>query len=298
MPDRLTSMAVFVLAAETGSFAAAAQKLEMSPQMVAKHVESLEHRVGTRLLHRTTRKQSLTEFGRLYLARCERVIAEADAADELASAAQRTPSGRLRVNASLTFGRYGLMPAMSTFLRAHPAVSLELTLSDRVVDPLEGGFEVLFRIGPIADNTAWVARPLQPYRLLACASPDYLARYGIPTAPADLADHQTIGFAPWPAERNRQWHFLRDGRDFVVSVESRLMMNDWFAMHHAALDGFGIVAGYERALLPDVAAGRLVRVLPEYEIPTRPMHLLYAVDRLMTPKLRCFVDAMVGAFGA
>ncbi|WP_213778679.1 LysR family transcriptional regulator [Caballeronia sp. dw_276] len=297
MLDRLTSMAVFVQAAQTGSFAAAADKLGMSPQMVAKHIAALERHLATRLLNRTTRKQSLTEFGRAYLERCQTVLAEVNAADALAQAVQLRPQGRLRINAPVTFGRHGLMPMVTRFLRDFPEVELELTLSDRLVDPIEEGYEAIVRIGPIGENLALVARPLKPYRLVTCASPAYLSEHGTPLKPADLADHECVGFAPWPADLNRQWRFHKGGRDIEATVGSRLLINDWGAIHSAALDGFGIVLGSEHAVAEDLAAGRLVRVLPDFDGPVRPMHLLYAADRRMTSKLRCFIDRMIEAFG-
>lgn len=297
MLDRLSSMTVFVRATEAGSFAAAAEDLGMSPQMVAKHVAALEQHLGTRLLNRTTRRQSLTEFGRLYLERCQAILAEVEAADMLAQTAQAEPRGRLRLNAPVTFGRYGLMPLVTDFLRTFPGIEVDLVLSDRLVDPVEEGFEAVVRIGALDPNLALVARPLRPYRLVACASPDYLARHGAPSIPADLASHECVGFTPWPAGFNRQWRFMDDGAEHKVAVGSRLNLNDWGAMHAAALDGFGIVLGYEHAIATDLAAGRLVRVLADFEVPCRPMHLLYAADRQMTPKLRCFIDRMLDVFG-
>jgi DNA-binding transcriptional LysR family regulator len=295
--DRLTGMAVFVQATQTGSFAAAADKLGMSPQMVAKHIAALEQHLATRLLNRTTRKQSLTEFGRAYLERCQTVLAEVDAADALAQAVQVKPQGRLRISAPVTFGRHGLIPAVTQFLRDFPEVELELTLSDRLVDPVEEGYEAIVRIGPIDENLPMVARPLKPYRLVACASPAYLSEHGTPLEPADLARHECVLFAPWPTDLNRRWRFQQGGREVEATVGSRLSINDWGAIHSAARDGFGIVLGSEHAVGEDLAAGRLIRVLPDFEGPSRPMHLLYAADRRMTPKLRCFVDRMIGTFG-
>ncbi|TBU89969.1 LysR family transcriptional regulator [Phytopseudomonas dryadis] len=297
MLDRLTSMAVFVRAAEAGSFAAVAESLGMTPQMVAKHVAALERQLGTRLIQRTTRRQSLTEFGRLYLERCHAILAEVEAADTLAQTAQAEPRGRLRLNAPVTFGRYGLMPLVVGFLHACPAVEVDVVLSDRLVDLVDEGFEAVLRIGALDPQLALVARPLQPYRLLACASPDYLARHGSPSEPVDLAGHECVGFSAWPSAFSRQWHFVRAGAEYSVAVASRLNLSDWGAMHAAALNGYGIVLGYERALSEDLAAGRLVRVLADYDVPARPMHLLYAADHRMTPKLRAFVDWMLRAIG-
>lgn len=294
--DRLRSMEVFVKAAETGSFAGTAAALGLSRQMVAKHLAFLERRAGAALISRTTRRQSLTELGRCYVEQCRRVIAEAEAADALAAAVRAQPRGTLRVNAPVTFGSLGLVPLVTRFLRAHPEVDVDLSLTDRLVDPTGEGFEAVIRVGPLADSTL-TARALAPYRLVACAAPSYLAERGVPPVPAALADHECLDFAPWPRPLAKQWRFIRDGREHVAAVRGRFRANDGRALVQAALDGFGIVLGPESVLRPDLAAGRLVRVLAEYEAPSRPMHVVYSADRRLTPKLRLFIDAVVAEFG-
>jgi DNA-binding transcriptional LysR family regulator len=296
MLDRLTSMAVFVRAADLGSFAAAATVLGLSPPMVAKHVVSLEDRLGARLLNRTTRKQVLTELGRAYHERCKLILAEADAAEALAQDMRAVPRGRLRVNAPVTFGSHSLVPVVTRYLRAYPQVEVDLSLSDRLVDLVEDGYEAIIRLGPVAD-TSLVARPLAPYRLVACASPAYLAERGTPAVPADLAAHECLGFAYWSGPLRRHWRFSRGGHEWDAPVTGRLQVNDWKALLRAALDGFGIALGPEVALAEELRGGRLVRILPGYEGPSRPMHLLYAADRRMTPKLRGFIDAVLAEFG-
>jgi DNA-binding transcriptional LysR family regulator len=297
MLDRLTSMAVFVQTVRCGSFAAAAEKLGMSPQMVAKHIESLEHRVETRLLNRTTRKQSLTVFGGLYLEQCQSVLAEVEVADRLAQSSHAVPHGRLRVNAPVTFGRHTLMPVVSQFLKRYPHVNVELTLSDRLIDPMEEGYEAVVRLGPLQKNLALVARPLRTYRLVACASPAYLKIHGTPQLPTDLTHHECLGFAPWVSDLSRNWHFQQDGRVTDVPVRGRLQVNDWEALRSAARDGFGVLIGYEQAIAADLESGQLVRILPGYQGPIRPIHLLYAADHRMPPKLRCFIDYLMERLG-
>jgi DNA-binding transcriptional LysR family regulator len=297
MLDRLNGMAVFVQAVRSGSFTAAAKKLGMSPQMVAKHIAELERRVATRLLNRTTRKQTLTEFGRLYLDTCQSVLDEVEAIEMLAQSAQVKPQGRLRINAPVTFGRYGLVPVVTQFLNKYPDVDVELTLSDRLIDPADEGYEAVVRLGPLDENLALVARPLRAYRLLVCASPAYLRKHGTPQQPADLALHECLGFAPWASELSRAWRFQRNGQVTTVPVKGRLRMNDWSALHSAARDGFGVLLGYEHAVAEDLASGGLIQILSEYEGPFRPIHLLYAAERQMTLKLRCFVDHVMETLG-
>lgn len=294
--DRLASMTAFTRAAEAGSFAAAAAALGMSPQMVAKHVTYLEARIGARLINRTTRRQSLTEIGRAYYDRCKLVLAEADWADALADEATGGPRGRLRINAPVTFGTHGLMPLVARYLRDHPAVEIDLVLSDRFVDLIDEGFEAVFRIGALADSSL-AACELSPFRLVACASRAYLDERGSPLAPSDLAEHECLGYANPSGPTVNDWRFIRDGRTYAIDVRNRLCVNNATALLHAALDGFGIAFVAEDLARASLSSGRLVRVLPDYETPSRPMHLLFHADRRRTPKLRSFIEAVVERFG-
>jgi DNA-binding transcriptional LysR family regulator len=294
--DRLTSMAVFVKASDLGSFAAAAEATGMSAQMVAKHVVFLEGRLGTTLLHRTTRRQSLTDVGRAYYDRCKLVLTEAEAADSLAQEMRTHPKGVLRVNAPVTFGAFSLAPFITRYLARYPDMQIDLTLNDRIVDPLEEGFEIMVRIGEVED-TSLIAHSLAPYRLIACASPAYLAVRGTPRAPSDLKQHDCLTYAHWSPSIPVRWLFARDGESEEVQVSGRFRSNDLKALLHAAAEGFGITLGPESVLAAEFAAGRLVRVLPEYEGPTRPMHALYPAGRRPTVKIWSFVDELIKEFG-
>ncbi|CAN7625126.1 LysR substrate-binding domain-containing protein [Phyllobacterium sp. LjRoot231] len=294
--DRLTSMSVFVKAAEAGSFAAAAPALGLSSPMIGKHVRFLEERIGARLLNRTTRRQSLTEVGRAFYERCKLVLAEAEAAEALAQDLQSVPRGRLRVNAPVTFGSYSLVPMLTRYMRQYPEVTVDLTLSDRIVDLIDDGYDAVIRISPLTDSTL-IARSLAPYRLLACASPAYLAERGAPAAPADLIGHECLGFAYWARPPLDEWDFTNAEGVHKVKVHSRFLVNNGQALREAALDGFGIILQAADMLRDDLVSGRLVRVLPNYETPSRPMHILFAPDRRPTPKLRSFVDFVAATFG-
>jgi DNA-binding transcriptional LysR family regulator len=294
--DRLTSMAVFVKTTDLGSFAAAAEAMGISPQMVAKHVVFLEDRLGTALLHRTTRRQSLTDVGRAYYDRCKLILSEADSADLLAREMRTQPKGVLRVNAPVTFGSFSLAPFVTRYLARYPEMQIDLTLNDRFVDPLEEGFEVMLRIGEI-DNTSMVAHRLAPYRLIACAAPAYVAVRGTPRTPVDLAQHDCLAYAYWSPSVPCRWLFTRDGRTEEVSANGRMRSNDWKALLHAAIEGYGVTLGPESVLAAEIAAGRLVRVLPDYEGPARPMHVVYPGGRRPTVKVRSFVDAIIEEFG-
>lgn len=296
MMDRLSSMNAFVIAAELGSYARAAERLNMSAQMVAKHVTALEQRLGARLLNRTTRRQSLTELGSAYYERCKHILAEAEAADSLAQIMNETPRGKLKLTAPVTFGSYSLMPLITAFLRDNPDVDIDLHLTDRFVDLVEEGYEAAFRIGPLA-ITGLTARPLAPYRLVACASPAYLAARGTPQLPADLEQHECLGYAFWSRPADREWMFYQGSTQHIVQVTSRLQINESRALMSAALDGFGIVLGPLDFLGTAIGRGELVQVLPDFEAPSRPMHLVYTANRQRTAKLRRFVEAVLVRFG-
>ena len=292
--DRLTSMAVFVRVVELGGFAAAAKEAEMSPAMAAKHVVALETRLGARLLHRSTRRRSLTEVGHLYFEHCKSLMAAVAAAESSVSALRAAPRGTLRVTAPVSFGTQRLAPALSEFLQKYPDVTVELMLSDRVVDLIEEGFEVAVRIGRLADSQL-VARPLRPYRSVLCASPDYIRRRGRPRSPADLPAHDCLEFS-FAGPRGR-WRLSRGGDEHIVRFIPRLRANNGDALRQAALAGLGILLQPEVLIGNDVATGRLTRLLPAWSPPERPMHLIYIRDRQATPKLQAFVSFMLRQFG-
>ncbi|HFU6560234.1 LysR family transcriptional regulator [Raoultella ornithinolytica] len=294
--DQLTSIRVFVKAAETGSFAAAAGQLRLSPQMVARHVAALEAHLGTSLIARTTRRQTLTDIGRSYYERCRVVLAEIAEADAVAQEMKATPSGIIRVNAPVTFGSHALAAFITDYLARYPDVQVELTLSDRIVDPIEEEFEVIVRIGELADSSM-VAWPLLPYRLIACASPDYILRHGEPQTPTDLQHHACLVYGHWSAGSACRWRFEKQGEMFEVKPSGRFRANDWKALMNAAIAGHGITLGPEDVLKTEVERGSLVQVLAGFSGPARPMHILVPARRRRTTKIKCFVDALRAALG-
>lgn len=293
--DRLASMATFVKVVDLGSFAAAAAALAMSPQMVAKHVGYLEARLATRLLNRTTRRQSLTEIGKTYYERCKVVLAEVEWADAAGDNATGVPRGRLRVNAPVSFGTHTLMPLVARYLRQHPEVEVDLVLTDRYVDLIEEGFEAVFRIGRLADSSL-TARALRPFRILACASPGYLQERGTPCDPSDLTGHECLGYAGTRTSPTN-WRFLRDGRKIDVRVHSQLQVNNAAALLAGALEGLGIAFISEDLARSSIDSGKLVRILSDFDAPSRPMHLVFHADRRQTTKLRSFVDLVTQEIG-
>ncbi len=290
--DMLHSMRVYVFAVEKGSLSAAAVATGISATMAGNHLRTLEKRFGMQLLHRTTRRQHLTAFGEDYYARCKEILRLVAETDALAQNQQLAPAGKLRISAPVTFGAEALMPALSTYLDRYPEVSVDVVLNDRVVDLLEEGFEAAIRIGPLPDS-ALIARPLMPYRLMVCAAPAYLARRGTPQRPADLTGHDCLAFTP---SAPTPWS-LTDGSGVCrVPVSGRLQVNNGQALRVAALHGLGIVLQPAILLEDDVRAGRLVQLFADYELPSRPMSVVYPPDRYRSPKLRSFVEFLLERF--
>jgi DNA-binding transcriptional LysR family regulator len=291
--DKLRSMEVFVAAVDAGSFAAAAERCGMSAVMVGKHIRALEQMLGAALLTRTTRRQALTEIGRRYVDQCRSILAQIDEAQSLAESMRAAPRGLLKVTAPVSFGAQWLSPAITDYLRAHPDVTVDLSLNDRTVDLVEEGFDVAVRIGPLPDSTL-VARPLRPYGMAICASPAYLKKHGKPRTPADLARHECLEFTGWLPRARWKLKGERDGR---LVRPGRFRANSTAALRMAALSGFGIVMQAEVILSDDIAAGRLVPLLRDYLPAPRPMHVVYSRDRRATPKLTTFVDFLLERFG-
>lgn len=291
--DLLDSMKVFVLAVEKGSLSAAAASCQISATMAGKHLQALEKRLGTRLLNRSTRRLHLTDFGADYLTRCKEILRLVADTDAQAQQLQLSPAGKLRVSAPVSFGTEALLPLLPDYLERYPQVSIDLSLSDRVVDLVEEGFELAIRIGEPTDQ-ALIARPLSPYRLMMCASPAYLARRGTPARPEDLAQHECLAFTPAAASA---WRLTGPTGVSQVSVAGRLQINHGQALRVAALHGLGILQQPAILLEADVRAGRLVQLFPDHELPSRPMSVVYLPDRYRSAKLRSFVDFVLTRFG-
>jgi DNA-binding transcriptional LysR family regulator len=292
--DRLLSMTVFARAVELGSFSAAGEAMHMSSQLVGKHVQTLEHHLGVRLLNRTTRRHHLTEIGASYYERVKVILAEVESAEGLAAETRAVPRGRLRINAPVTFGVHGLAPRLPEYLTANPEVTVDLSLSNGYVDAIEEGFDIVFRIGELADSSL-IARELAPYQLVLCAAPAYLKRHPTIRNLADLSEHECLGFS----HTELRTHWTLDGPDgrVTIPVSGRFMANHGEAMLAMAKAAMGIMLQPLELVRAEFESGSLVRVLPAYSAPERPMHILYAPDRRLTPKLRSFIDFAVATFG-
>src|SRR5918996_479808 len=288
--DRLASMAIFAKAVETGSFSSAADALSMSSQGVGKHVRALEDHLGVKLINRTTRQHSVTDFGRDFYERVRNILAEVEAAESLAAESRAVPRGRLRVNAPVIFGAHELARVLPDYLAAYTEVDVELTVADRLVDLIDEGYDAVFRTGHLADS-GLIARPLRAMGFILCAAPAYIEARGAPTTPKEVRDHECLGFA-YGATRDR-WSFGGPDGTMDIEVSCRFVANNGQVLLTLALAGLGLLLQPSALVWDAIEDGRLVRLLPGYEASGRPMHLLYAPDRRITPKLRSFIDFAV-----
>jgi DNA-binding transcriptional LysR family regulator len=285
--DRFEAMHAFVAVADLQGFAPAARKLRLSPSAVTRLIAALEERLGARLLQRTTRSVALTDAGTRYLERVRRILADVEEA-ELAAEGERTrPSGRLVVSAPVGFGRLHVSPVMAAYLQRHGDVSAELRLEDRVVNLVEDGIDVAVRIGILADSSL-VARHVGEMRRIVVASPDYLERHGEPKAPAEIAGHQTIQFGA--SAVTGEWRFADGGREFRLDIAPRFACNVADAAIQYAEQGGGLtrVLAYQAA--DAIRRGSLKIVLQQFEQPALPIHIVYPTSRLLSAKVRAFID--------
>jgi DNA-binding transcriptional LysR family regulator len=289
--DRLDELTIFVAIVESGSLIGASRRLRRSPPAVTRALSALEDRVGLRLVERTTRRLAPTETGRALAERARALLAGYDQA--LVGISQAPVRGVLRITAPVQFGRRHVAPIVSTFLNEYPDVRVELSLNDRNLDLIEEGLDVAVRIGPLADSSL-VARPLGSVRRVVVASPDYLARRGVPLMPRDLAMHDTIfGMARSPA---REWRFGPSPRGAVVRLSPRLLVDDVEAQLQAVRAGRGIARPLSYQVTDELAAGTLVRLLQDFEPEPLPVQLVTLSRSYMAPKVRAFLDSAVKVF--
>lgn len=287
---------IFARVAELGSFSRAAERLGLPKSTVSRRLVALEQRMGERLLLRTTRRQTVTEFGLQLLEHARQVVAEMDAVSVLREQRQATPSGRLRVSMPSDFANLVLVDSLAAFMALHPAISLELDLSPRRVDLLGEGFDVAIRMGDLPDDALLVASKLAVFSHGLYASPDYLAEHGDPQTPDDLARHAAVRLlrgngepAGWTLVQGEQrWTGVPAGRASANSPEMLIRL---------ARAGAGIAAVPDHFAVADVRVGALRRVLPGWTLPTSTAWAVYPGRKLMPAKTRAFVDMLHMALG-
>lgn len=290
--DKLRSIETFMAVVEGGSFTVAASRLEMSAVMVGKYIATLEAQLGTRLLERNTRRQSLTDAGRVYYDEAKRVLEQVVIAENAVERLRAAPAGTLRVSAPTSFGGCVIAPLTATFLQRFPDVRVELDLTNRRVDLVDEGVDLAIRIGDIHQDDL-VAKYLCPYRMVICASPEYLARHGTPQTPADLIDHLCLSHTVWTA-RN-EWRLPGMEGEVRWKRDAILRCNDGYGLRMAAIAGAGLLLQPEVLVAEELVNGRLIRVLEQHTPRPRPIHLLWRQDLRPLPKLTQFIAHLVAA---
>lgn len=288
--DSLGDIAVFVQVVESGSFTAAAEKLQLSKSVVSKYVSRLENQLGTQLLNRTTRRLRLTETGQIFYDRCRQGLAELrDASDEV-SALQSTPRGQLRLNLPMSFGILHVAPALAAFRAQYPEIGIDINFDDRKLDLVQEGFDVAIRISDMPD-TSYVARRLGTCHHVVCASPAYLEKHKAPQTPAELVEHNVITFRYQASATH--WHFRNsDGKEESVALQASLQMNNSLAIREAVLQGVGITRTPTFVVGKDLRSGALQAVLKNYRCPEPAIQAVYPDKRHLSPKVRAFIDFM------
>lgn len=293
--DRLTSMAVFVKTVDLGSFAATAAALDLSGPMVGKHVRFLEERLGVRLINRTTRRQSLTDFGRAYYERCRMVLAEAEAADALAADQLSEPRGKLRVIMPVHFGRRCVAPILLELAQRYPALEVDLSFSDPIADLAEDGCDLAIRTGNLEDQAGVMARRVARQRMVVCASSSYLEMHGWPRQIEDLGSHQTIIYRR-SGRVVQPWLFPRHGQPALeVMPVSRLRFDDLAAIADAAAAGMGLAWLPYWLVRERIQAGTLVPLLPDQPGFLYDAYALWLQTPHLPLKVRLAVDALAAA---
>jgi DNA-binding transcriptional LysR family regulator len=280
-------MSILVAAVEAGSLSGAARRLGTPLATVSRKVSELEAHLKTRLVIRTSRRLTLTEAGQNYVAACRRILEEIGEAERSASGEFSAPKGELIVTAPIVFGRLHVLPVATEFLKAYPEIALRLMLADRLVNLIEDHVDVAVRIGALPDSSLMAVR-LGAIRRVVCGSPAYFAARSMPKTPADLAEHDCIGFEALAA--NEFWTFMQGKSEIAITIHPRLVVTTAEGVVDAAIAGVGIARVLSYQVARALRDGRLTLALAEFEPAPWPVHLVYAGGRMLPLKLRAFLD--------
>ncbi|CDG22120.1 Transcriptional regulator, LysR family [Xenorhabdus poinarii G6] len=293
--NKLESMKVFVTVSEAGSFSAASSLLNISPVMVGKHIEYLEKTLQLRLIHRTTRKQSLTEAGRMYLLDCKDILERIRISETIAERLDNTPRGKVRITAPNTLGSTLVTQAIVEFMYRYQDIKVELLLNDKVSNIIEEGIDLAVRIGELQSSSYLVAKQLKPYSVSICASPQYIKKNGFPKSPSELENHNCLTHLLW--NENTGWESLFYSKKHAISTKGNFSTNNGIALRNAALAGCGIVMLPDALLAQEIKNGNLITMLEEYAPSPRKVHLLYPYQNQPLPKTRCLIDFLSKKLG-
>jgi DNA-binding transcriptional LysR family regulator len=293
---RPEQLQIYTRVAELASFTQAANSLGLPKASVSQAVQQLESSLGTRLLHRTTRRVQTTQDGQVFYERCKDLLAQLDEAQALFRTGGEAARGRLRVDMPSGVARQQVLPRLGEFLALHPELELELSSTDRRVDLVREGFDCVLRIGTLEDS-ALVARPLGYMVQLNCASPAYLARHGTPQTPEDLANHRIVHYLPTLGARPVGWEYVEHGAVRTVPMVGALTVNDTAAYSAACVAGLGLIQAPAMGMRPLIEQGLLVEVLPQWRAPAMPVSLVYANRRQLPRRAQLFMNWLAEVLG-
>lgn len=287
--DNLNALVVFARVAETRSFTAAAERLDLTSSAVSKAVSRLEQELGVRLLNRSTRVVTLTSDGAAFFEQCRQILAAVEEAERSVTLSKGTPHGRLRLQMPVGFGRRVVVPALGRLARRYPGLVVDAELSDRVADLAYEGFDAAIQIGQVSDERL-VARTLCRLRFTALASPDYLERHGEPVSPDDLEHHECLAYVSPLTGGYRPWEFSKDGQPYPRRVSGRLNVNNADSLLEAAIAGMGIVMISNFMAAEAISTGKLKPILTDYVAPGPKVYIVYPPSRTVSLKLRTMID--------
>lgn len=293
--DRLQAMQVFTRVVDTSSFTKAAETLSLPRASVTTIIQNLEAFLGVRLMHRTTRRLSLTPDGAAYYERCVRILADVEETEASFQANNRKPHGKLRIDMPGSIGRLLVIPSLCEFHTRYPDIDLQLGLSDRPVDLLQEGVDCVIRVGALQDSSL-VARRVGLFECVTVASPDYLERHGEPQTIDDLNQHKAVNYFSSRTGRTIDWTFLIDGKEVEMKMEGIVSVNDADAYVTCGIEGFGLIQPPLFMVLPHLREGRLKEVLPGVKPLPMPISVVYPHSRHLSPKVRVFVDWVAEVF--
>lgn len=288
--NKLLEMTIFVAVVDSNSFVEAADKLNMSKQAISRYIQTLEDRLQVRLLQRTTRKMIVTNEGQTFYWQAKAIINATIEAENTLSLDQASPQGMLRVNVPVSFGILHLAPLWQKFLDKYPQIELDITLSDRIVNLLEEGYDLAVRIGNL-ENSSLISRKLTTTRMIIAASPTYIEQYGMPMHPNDLKQHKIIMYSHWA--KKEQWSFNKDNTFHSVNLKASVYCNNGDTCRQIMLQGGGISTQPDFIIGQDIQQGKLVEVLPNYKIENFNIYAVYPSRKLLPLRTRCLIDFLV-----
>jgi|TARA_Y100000310_G_scaffold317937_1_gene371408 DNA-binding transcriptional LysR family regulator len=285
--DRLSAMSMFVRVVETGSFSAVAKEIHTTQPTISKNIAELESWLGAKLLNRSTRSLRLTESGADYYERCVAILQEVDEAEQSVGQLQTLPKGVVRISTVVAFGRLHIVPRLAEFFASYPDIHIDVRMNDRIVDLVEEGVDVAFRMGKLPDSSL-VAKTLCSSPMVTVATPGYLKSHGIPQHPRELKEHDCVIYTEWA--RSHDIDYLEEGEPLRVRVDGRLLTNNSEAMRAALLSGLGIAKAPKWLVGDALKSGELVSILADYQTNPVDIHAVYPSGRHLPSKVRCLID--------